>query len=459
MGFFFQEADAKQSKKITRSGAVSEMDIAILHSQECAVCPRDKIGGEHPKMNPHGASDPILYFLIDQPSWWDDKKGKVLVDAEQESTELFQHYFLKEVRQKSRMGSIVRTHDPNASKPKVVEVECCRPSIIRDIERTEPVAIVGFGTEVLNWALGETSIWSWRGRRIPIKVGSRTCWFYPLVSLPYLLEMRAKNYGNISDPERVFSLDVNRIYDQIYDEEIDYPVIPTAEEIEDGIETYKEGTREEIGRIRSWLAQHDRVGEVVGVDWETSGLRPYEEKILSLAIGTDKEAISFPLNHSQSKWKPRDLATINEIVFNFLSTSKCLKVAHNLSFELEWGAYFYGKDWLRSTPWGCTQAQAYVLDERAGMHSLDTLIRIRFGFNLKAISDLDRSNLDNTDLGQVLKYNALDAKWDAALYYAQDQDIEDQKLRHVYDMQVESRRIYIKHLDLNYLKTKVYEMR
>jgi DNA polymerase-1 len=69
-------------------------------------------------------------------------------------------------------------------------------------------------------------------------------------------------------------------------------------------------------------------------------------------------------------------------------------------------------------------AQAYLLDERTekneGMLNLDTLIRLNFGFNLKAVSiGVNRKDMLKTPLDDLLKYNALDAKYTYLLYKKQ----------------------------------------
>jgi hypothetical protein len=51
--------------------------------------------------------------------------------------------------------------------------------------------------------------------------------------------------------------------------------------------------------------------------------------------------------------------------------------------------------------------------------SLDFTCLNHFGINIKALSNLDRNNLDKAPVGEVLHYNAIDAKYHRLAYLAQ----------------------------------------
>jgi hypothetical protein len=50
----------------------------------------------------------------------------------------------------------------------------------------------------------------------------------------------------------------------------------------------------------------------------------------------------------------------------FLTRAKTRKIAHNLSFELEWTGEYFGADLVRASEWGDTAVQASIIDERKG---------------------------------------------------------------------------------------------
>lgn len=103
------------------------------------------------------------------------------------------------------------------------------------------------------------------------------------------------------------------------------------------------------------------------------------------------------------------------------------KIAHNLSMEHIWTAWFFGNDILRSTQWQDTMAQAHTLDEREGTKSLDDCTRMHFGFFVKDQSRVDPVRLLEYPIKEALRYNGLDSKWTHALYHAQRPMIEQER--------------------------------
>ena len=316
-----------------------------------------------------------------------------------------------------------------------------------DIEATKPKAIFGFGGTPLVWAVNEDGITKWRGRYFPIKVGGHVCWYFPMFHPSYLLRRRRKNRRTgremPSEDEKVFERDLERAF-AIVEGLPDATVVQT-EEIDSGI-SYVTGEKgwddvETVKQKLIWFATRKHVA----FDYETASkergtqrqVRPYGDgaKILSVAVGTPEEAFAFPFRHREAKWSEKQLAVVEKAWKEFLCTTN-IKIAQNLFFELEWSIHFYGLKYARSSKWEDTQAQAYVLDARKGMHSLDTLTLLRFGFRLKEVSNLNLSALDHEPIERVLKYNALDAKWECALWYRQRQMLRDEGLEFLYKDQM-----------------------
>ena len=186
------------------------------------------------------------------------------------------------------------------------------------------------------------------------------------------------------------------------------------------------------------LALLERAGQkkVVGFDYETNAIRPFHDdaKILTIGCRYRRRGLCLPIRsfprHVGAKETEPDIA---QAWCRFLTETPCRKVSHQLSFELEWTAVMFGERVIRSGPWGDSVTQAWVLDERKFASSLDFLCLQHFGFNLKAISDLDRNKLAETDLDTVLRYNALDAKYHRLLYLAQNKQIKKEGLDWAYE--------------------------
>src|ERR1700721_2214348 len=147
-----------------------------FHKLECRVCPLNTIrGNRHPHMEPTGAAKPTVYILGGYPDEQADVAGYPFSD---EISKLLRSCIPPEWLKRTRFSNVVRTRPDG--EPDEASLECCRPSVTRDVEQTKPRIILGLGNTVLHWATGQRGIDKWRGRRIPVKIGTHTCWFYSM---------------------------------------------------------------------------------------------------------------------------------------------------------------------------------------------------------------------------------------------------------------------------------------
>jgi DNA polymerase I-like protein with 3'-5' exonuclease and polymerase domains/uracil-DNA glycosylase len=324
---------------------------------------------------------------------------------------------------------------PKNRTPVRVEVECCRSRVTADIEAARPRAIFGFGNVPLEWAIGQQGITMWRGRRLPVRVGQHTCWYYPMLHPSYLLHSRKK--GRPSDEELLFEIDLARAFDEVGD--LPPAVVHTATDARAGTSITTDGGRDGLRQIRE-LLEWAAAQPLVGWDYETSCLRPYAEdaRILTVAVGTPDRAVSFPFDHPDAPWADNELTELADVVRDFLRAPRVRRAVHNLAFELEWTGVIFGEEYVRAGLWEDTASQAAVLDERhrkmkEGPFSLNWLTQQYFGFPLKSLFPaLDKANLADTPLETVLYYNAPDAKYHAALCLAQEERIRAEGLKEAY---------------------------
>lgn len=172
----------------------------------------------------------------------------------------------------------------------------------------------------------------------------------------------------------------------------------------------------------------------VAFDIEGTGLRPYpnDYKLLSLALGTKDHVYAFPIWHPQT---PKGFDAERVLERLFMLPKKTKVIAHHLGFEQEHMIFLLGEGFAyKGGDFDDTLAQAYLL--HTGPKSLDALVRRAFGFHLKQLSDIDVTNLINTNLEKVLLYNALDTKYTHALWEVQDKQITDQGLRSIHAHQI-----------------------
>lgn len=429
MGFFIQD-----------TAAPVKPSIELYHRLQCKVCPLAKItANKHPHMAPTGSDHPIVYICGEAPGENEDIENEQFVGL---SGQLLRARIPRNWQNKIRWNNVVRTRPPKNRTPTEIEIECCRPSIVEDISRTKPKAIFGFGGVPLDWVAGLDRILLWRGRRMPVRIGTHECWYYPMLHPSFLLHRRKEKQwikeGDRklkpthigSEEERMFVFDLQHAFAEV--EDLPWPEVHTEETARYGVEILdgRNGDLQRLEKLLNWAANQ----RLVGVDYETNGIRPYaaDSKILTAAVGTDELSFAFALHHKQTRWDKADLLEVKRLWVKFLRAPKVRKAVHFLNFEMEWTAYFYSKKLLYDSLWEDTATQSSVIDERlgkqrekAGPLSLEWLVQQYFGFNLKALSNLDRAKLDDAPLPEVLRYNAMDAKYHCLLFQKQEEVISN----------------------------------
>jgi uracil-DNA glycosylase family 4 len=384
-------------------------------------------------MEPTGSKRPIVYILGEAPGREEDEKGKQFVGkAGRRLRRQIPDDWLKYIR----WNNCVRTRPPGNKTPGRVELECCRPSIVRDIEATQPRAILGFGNIPLEWAINEKGITMWRGRRMPLKVGNHTCWFFPIVHPSYVNRRATEGEKDYEETAFTFEKDIERALAII--EDLPEPVVHSKEDALRGVDFVLGGGEtdgvSDLTRVLEFL-EYCYDAPVVGFDLETKGTRPYVKKarILTVAISTAKYGtLAFPLRHPDAGWSSGELHEVESALIDFLYNYKGRKAVHHVAFEQEWCAFFYGEEVIHASKWDCTMSQAYILDERRYCFGLDFLTTQYFGLNIKTLSRLDKDNLDKEPLDKVLLYNGIDAKYHRLLYKAQSRRLKEEDLKRVY---------------------------
>lgn len=430
MGFFFNPAKTDAvDKKADKPKAVRRDDIPVtsLRSLGCTVCPRntDKTL-KHPKLGGQGAARPDVYILRNEVTEMDDQNGKFFVGnfGKELKSKLGKDFFSDRVRG----GTVTQCHGPQTH----IEIECCRNRVIADIEKSKPKIILGIGDGPLAWATGiQASTLTHRGSMFPVKIGRHTCFYFPV---PYPNYLSKKSYQT-SPQELLMEQDIGFMMDWLKRDPT--PKVHEAP-VDGGVELItgqEPGDMQRLEKALEELALEPKSA----VDIETNCLRPYFNKdphIWTAAVGTFKRTIAFSVDHPEGWGTKARQERVRGLLGHYLLASG-RKAAHNLSFELEWFTFFFGKDVLRRTEWDDTQAIAHTLDERPGTKSLGHQTLLMFGFDIKKQSMIDVVNLLDYPLKDVLRYNGMDTKWTDKLRDARMPDIlankkyEDEYLRKV----------------------------
>jgi uracil-DNA glycosylase family 4 len=433
MSFFADDFLPFAGKKDTRTS------LELLHTLSCRICPRNHLNIRSPKMEATGSDKPDIYILGESPGRDEDKEGKQFVGK---SGSYLREALGQKWIERSRFSNVVQCFHENIT-PEFVEREACSPRVISDIERTKPKAILGFGATALQFALGEGMISNWRGRRIPIFVGKHKCWFYPLHHPANIIRQidDKKPWHDMPEDERFFRLDLRRALN-------DMRSLPKAdphdrERALAGVESVLSYTDDDATFVEMFLDHAGRIES--GVDIETPPVRPYmpEACIATVAVSTAEGTISFPIDHPEAKWSPKNKQRVVDAFKRFLK-SEGRKAVHSLGFELEYFGVLYGIEYVRAAPWDDTMSQAFVLDQRVSKgsraaeegtlecYSLGFLTKVHFGLDIKTLSKVNRTNIMNESLSRVLPYNGMDAKYHRELKIVQDALLESEGLMRVY---------------------------
>lgn len=389
-----------------------------------------------PKMSATGAKKPLAYILGESPGVDEDEQGRQFVGK---SGRILRSA-LGDFVDRCRFNNTLRCHPPGNRDPEWVETECCRTFISEDIEQSKPIAILGFGGFPLTWATGQTGIGVWRGRRVPVRIGSHVCWYFPIMHPAALLHSQNRQ------DEETFDADVRNAVKEI-ERGLPTPVCVSKKEAlsTDDLTMVTGHGDDDLHTIDHWLSRV-LCDDVVAFDIETASdeitknrrLRPYGKnaRILSVSISGESGTLAFAVHHRGAGWRGGDGEKAFGLFLNFLTKFNGEVIAQNLAFELEWLIHLHGLKYARVCRWHDTMAQAYILDERAGALGLDDLCMLRLGLPLKSLSNLGLNDLDREQIESVLRYNALDSKYTRVLFFAQEKELEREGLLKVYDEQV-----------------------
>ncbi|MDE2426269.1 MAG: hypothetical protein KGO96_10235 [Elusimicrobia bacterium] len=403
----------------------------LLHKLGCRACPLNRAEDiVHPKMDASGSDDPLVYILGEAPGREEDLEGRQFVGP---SGDLVRPLIPARLRSRVRWNNVLSCRPPDNRDPEKIEVECCRPRVVEDIERMKPKAVFGLGAFPLSWTDKPSGIELWRGRRFPVQIGTHKCWYYAMRHPSFILHTKRGNWP--SDDELALKFDLRRAFAEV-EAGLPEPVVHTPQFARSGI-TCLTGSDKDLRYLLEFL---DYAGslDVVGVDDETQNLRPYRSnsEIVSRAVATPDETVAFAWRHRQARWSDSAMLKLERAWVKFLN-SRAKKAVHNAAFEIEWDCYFYGRE-LAWAPWECTQVQAYVLDERVGDHkpgalALEFLTLQYFGINIKKLTvGLDKRFMMREPLDVILPYNGIDSKYHLLLHREQERRIREEGLEEVY---------------------------
>lgn len=415
MGFYYNETKSTKPKSTTPAKVkLRDIPVTAMAEMGCKVCPKDKTTPDDVyQLAPVGGGRSIdAYLLFSAPSMDDGfphpSSSKSVRDAGMRAV---LETLPRGVSDRVRVGGITQCGSETVVVGQVAST-CCRNRVIADIEACRPLVIIGVGDEPLAWATEFPAYApTWSGSYITIKVGSHVCFYYG-VNYPNWALREKKRGHDKSEHERTLEHDMVQVFEDI-DAGFDVPKYFDSN-FDKGIERITGNEPGDMQRLERGLA--DLASEQRGaVDLETSGLRPWgvDPLIICAAVGTFERTLAFSIDHPLGWGSDAQRRKVWQLFGEYLLYSG-VKEAHNLAFEMEWLAFFYGDRILRCTEWDDTMSMAHTLDGRPGTKGLDAQCKMLFGFFLKPLSKVDVSRPKwwlQYDLKDILRYNGLDTKW------------------------------------------------
>lgn len=442
--WFFERTEVVAAKPQQGRLRLSDESMAKLTPGSVKSMNRE---AEHPDMQPTGSKTPDVYILKGFPSAKEDEVGKPFCDV---GSRLLKG--ILSVEHQTRYGHVVRTRPPQGRQPTELELAAFRTVVEKDIAEHKPKVVIGLGLVVLRWMLGKvtqnTTLRVAAGRFFPVNVRGHVCWFMPAENPDDFLAMMGDAQFEWNNLQRL------RVKDQMVKSDAPIwrkritsayklakrnshiPYIAEADALQ-GI-----AVMHATGQAKDFRLLKDRIERTLAkpsftFDIETSALRPYSDDAefvcMSVCDGADS-TYCFMIDHPQESWG-KFKGPVLELVKK-LFRAKATKVAHNAMFEAEWASKKFGWKSVMRGRWECTQAQAYVLDERAGGMSLQFLSTLNFGLKIKDVTGVDRSKPREADPQQLLLYCGLDSKITWLLHQFQAAKIKKEKLENVYEDQL-----------------------
>lgn len=385
-GFFTIEEYQKKSSKVM---SVPGCGICKLH-KECRT----------PKMGPAGEGKKKILIVSEAPGEKEDIRGEQLIGKSGQRLRKILKKLDIDLDRDCRKINAVNCRPPDSRTPKNLEIDCCRPNILKEIKNFEPKLIIPLGSVSIQslighrWHKGLGGIHKWRGWTIPDR--ELKCWVCPTFHPIYVEKESGKN----PVCELIFEKDLKKAIDCW-----SIP-FPSYEDESKQVEIITETM--EVNRYLIDLL--DNPPAMIAFDYEATGLKPHhhQHRIVTCAISTGpNQATAFSL---MNRSKP--------ILREILSNKHIKKIAANMKFEDSWTRaklQTQVKGWL----WD-TMLAAHCIDNRPSITSLKFQAYVNYGlmdydshleYYLKSNSDNGNSfnRIYEADRTELLIYNGIDS--------------------------------------------------
>lgn len=371
-----------------------------------------------PKMKPYGNFKKGILNIGSNPQLIDDHEGKPFQDHSGKLLEAIYKKFgidlFEDCLNINAVNCLSTNKDGDLKSVTNFEIDCCRKSVLKLIEKTKPKIIVLLGIDAVYSLLGHrwkgplNSINEWYNFTIPDQ--DLKTWICPVFDPKYVEEKADK-----PEVKKVWELNFKKIKNLLYENFLDY-VEPKINIIDD----------------LSILTKVVKKNQTIAFDYETTGLKPHAKghRIVccSIAINED-EVFVFEMPKEVEKRQP---------FLDILLDKSIKKMAHNMKYENNWSLIRL-KTRVRGWFWDSMIA-AHLLDNRTGITGLKFQTYVNFGIinyneSVKSWLEADNKNANSMNKLQeyfktpegrknTLTYCALDSIYEYRLALKQQKEIE-----------------------------------
>jgi uracil-DNA glycosylase len=394
LGFFLKESEVAQAT--TKERRPKKVAVLISeHERGCDACPLQEVWPRitTPQMPMRGNLQGDILVIAEAPGEEEDLGGDVLIGK---TGQFLRKHIPHRHKDRLAFTNIVRCRPPGNRTPTGLEMHCCYMHLEEDVRRTAFKAVLLVGGSPLSRFISPAtaSITQIHGVRFPIEIAGRVMWGFPVFH-PSFVE---RTGGENSTQWPCFNADIQRFF-----REVDKWRDPVVERVSAGDVIVTRDPAEARAII-------ERMEGVLGVDVETSRLKPYERdaKLITGAVSDGDTTVAFPCEHPED---PNDwgVPLLLEV------TQQRKWVGHQSQFEYTWltsEARRLDIDW-QCAEFDDSMALVRQLVARTGLNGLDVASRIVLGVDIKSLTDVDARNIMAYSLAEVLPYNGLDA-WASA---------------------------------------------
>lgn len=410
---FFDLNETIEPKEITKSKTKSFTCDDCGLSKQCQT----------PKMKMYGEGRKGIMIIGEAPGRNEDIQGKAFVG---QSGQRLREAFKKEgiiFERDCFITNAVRCRPFQNATPTKIQINACKPRLLRDIQRAQPKVVFLVGNIPFTSVLGSKL----NGRAKVSGFGNWTQTYIPDQEFQTFIVP-------IYHPAYVDRMQIDKLFMRMWEENIATGIDLKDRQFKNYLQESENNCicyyPDSIGAIEDAMSWH-----TFALDYETTGLKPYREghKIISASISNGKVSYAFPFENDNKEFHK---------AWRALLRNDNRKVAHNLAFEQLWTKQICGY-WIKNAHYDTMLASQCLNNQKPA--NLKYLVYTEFGiigyddyadsFLKASKSDKDTygnnafNQIEEADLSEILKYNALDSKFTMWLYDKLTQKIEPEPMK------------------------------